>query len=253
MIKLLFFFFLLLPKLSSASVKLYFDILGTSVHQGSLLKSKFKFTQDFGGSIQLKKIEGEQIDGTIYIYSLNPINGNSEETIINGDAIIIFLKKPETSFISKKLQGLDVEVSWSSVEVIPTEIPEKLIWGEFEIPQISRINKIIYPIILLILLIIYFIFLTQKKWKRIKKEKDNKKHFKNMIFEANSYSDVVKIWEKKYDLISFFPHLNPGFVKLEEVLFKYQFKPFRTNDEEQKVVLAYQEFVSSVKDGFNGV
>lgn len=252
MINYFVFILILIPNVCLSSGKIYFELSEDKVIQGSLIKTKFKFQQNSDQSLRIENLEGISIGDTIYINQLLPVNGDSDGKIINGDASILFIKVPEKSNLEHKIDGFNIEVTWKQVDILPTELPEELLFGEFNFPDTKRVILWI-AIGTGILVFLVFIFLFWIKRKKLKFKKLKKVNIKNSLLSPVSYNEVVYIWEMKHDILKVFPGLGDEFKKLEKVLFKYQFKPHRSKSEEEEVLVAYRKFIDSIKGGFDGV
>ena len=252
MIRAFILFFIIVPNIVLASAKIQFEFFEKRIHQGSLLKAKIKINQDEKTGLQLQKIQGQSLGGVIYVNSVSLINGTPNDSFINGEASVIFLKIPASSSIYTSIDGVETEVTWSDVEVVPTEVPKNLLFGSFDIPK--KTNFYLWTIISLILILSSYPVITiWRKWNKKRIGKKEKMKIKDRILSINTYQDVVDIWQEKHDLIRFFPHLEAEFKILEKVLFKHQFKPVRAKDDEEEVLNAYREFIDSIRGGFDGI
>ena len=252
MIKFFVFILILIPNICLSSGKIHFELSEDRVIQGSLIKTKFKFQQNSEQSLRLENLEGISLGDTIYINQLFPVNGDSDGKIINGDASIMFIKVPEKSNLEHKIDGFNIEATWTQVDILPTELPEELLFGEFNFPDTKRV--ILWFVIGIgILVFLVLIFLFWMKRKKLKFKKLKKLNIKNSLLSPVSYNEVVHIWEMKHDILKVFPGIGEEFKKLEMVLFRYQFKPHRSKSEEEEVLVAYRKFIDSIKGGFDGV
>ncbi len=250
--KFLFVFLTIFPQIVLSSSKIHFDVSEKKIYQGSLVKAKFKLNLGESENIQAKNIEGESLENTIYVNQLLAINGNPERTIINGEASIIFLKVPEKDTLVQKVKEEEVEVTWSQIEIVPTETPENLLFGEFNIS--SHRNILIWIVVGLgITLTIYVAFHIWRKQRNSKLMKNEKIKIKNYLISPSNYDDVVDVWKKKYDILKIFPQIEPEFKLLEVILFKHQFKKTRNKIDEDEVFLAYRKFIDSIRGGLDGI
>ncbi len=249
---LIIYILILFPNICFSSGEIHFELIGDTVIQGSLIKTKFKFQQTLGDGFQIGNLEGVTLDDTVYINELLPVNGDPDGNIINGEASIIFIKVPVKSNIEHKMGSFQINASWTEIEFIPTDTPKELLFGEFNVPDSKRL---ILWVLLGAGILVFFgvILIFWKKWKKLKFKKIKKINLKNSLLSPNSYDEVVQIWEMKHDILKVFPFLEDEFKKLEKVLFKYQFKPKRTNSEEDEVLVEYRKFIDSIKGGFDGI
>jgi hypothetical protein len=245
----------MIPCLVFASNKLHFDVLGEKIYQGSLVRVKFKLNLSGDEKVLVKNIEGQLLDKIIYVNQILPVNGNSEGTVINGEASIIFLKVPEKEILTQKITGIDLEVTWSQVEIIPTESSESLLFGEFNVSSEKNFFKwiVIGSIVFLIIIFLFLIWSYWSKRRDLSLKKKGKLKIKDDLLSPKNYDDVVNIWKIKYDILKVFPNLEIDFKNLEEVLFKHQFKERRTKLDEEEVLEAYKKFSDSIQGGIDGV
>ena len=238
-----------------SSGKIHFELTEDKVIQGSLIKTKFKFQQNSDQSLRIENLEGISIGDTIYINQLLPVNGDSDGKIINGDASIMFIKVPEKSNLEHKIDGFNIEATWTQVDILPTELSEDLLFGEFNFPDTKRVILwiAIAAGILVFLVFIFLFWMKRMKRKKLKFKKLKKINIKNSLLSPASYDEVVHMWEMKHDILKVYPGIGDEFKKLEMVLFRYQFKPHRSKSEEEEVLVAYRKFIDSIKGGFDGV
>ncbi len=200
--------------------------------------------------VELQKLKGISLADTVYLYQVSPLirSGDSFEA----EAKIIFLKVPESKPVIHKTESHEISINWSDVEVQPTEAPEKFLFGQFEVPGPLRVIEILIGLLALGL-IVFGILKFQKKNKTKKLLRLKRAELKEKTISAQSYTDVVQLWQKKALLIKEFPHLVDPIKELEKVLFKYQFKQNQSETEKAEVMKAYREFINQIQGGFNGI
>lgn len=233
-----------------AAARMQLDLSSAVVRQGSLINAVVRLD---GGSVQqieLQKLKGVSLAETIYIYQVSPLIRSGDN--FEADAKIIFLKVPESKPVVHKTGQNEISISWSDVEVQPTEAPESFLFGQFEIPGKKRILEILGALLVLGLIgfgISRFIQTNKKK----KALRQIKAALKDKVMSAREYQDVVSLWSQKALLLKEFPHLSEPFKELETVLFKYQFKQSQNEIEKAEVMKSYRDFMTKVQGGFNGI
>lgn len=249
MIRFILIFFILIHLASASSLRLQLPV--NIIKQGSLVDARAVINSETIQQIESQKLKGINLADTIYIHQVGPLvkkNNNDFEAEVK----IIFLKIPRDQSLIHKIDEKELTITWSKVEILPTEAPEKLIFGNFIIPEKLKIFQWVLSIFGLILGFLIF-YKLRKRFLNKKEIKIKKEHLKNSVISGNTYDDVVKIWQQKEMLLSEFPHLRGPFIVLEKVLFKYQFKLFQTEQEKEEVLKAYREFISLTAGGFIGV
>jgi hypothetical protein len=246
-------FFVLLFIFSSsafAGAKMQIDLSSAVVKQGSLVDAVVRLDGASVQQIELQKLKGVSLADTIYLHQVAPLIRSGE--VFEADAKIIFLKVPEGKPLTHKIGENDISITWSDVEVQPTEAPAQLLFGQFEIPGRKRILEILAGFLILGLVAFGVYRLNQ-----IRKKKSAllriRADLRDKIMSAREYQDVVTLWQQKSDLLKEFPHLSDPFKELEKVLFKYQFKQSQSETEKAEVMKAYRDFMTKVQGGFNGI
>jgi hypothetical protein len=235
-----------------AVAKVNLKFLDAKVKQGSLVDAVIGLNSETTQKIQYNQLKGQTLGGSFYIYHAKPLMTKGGWDSLESEAKVIVVKIPENKPLLHKLQDKEFEVSWDSVEFIPTETPKEMIFGQFEIPSRSQIIKW-FLIILGIAAVVglgYFIFNKLQGKKNLRKKRAG---IKSEVTSATDYSHVVSLWQKKAYYLSEFPHLEEPFKKLELVLFKYQFKQSQSEAEKTEVMNAYREFVNDSQGGFSGI
>jgi hypothetical protein len=251
--KNLFIFILIsIPTICFSNGRIHFELAEEKVTQGSLIKTKFKFLQNSAVGFRLENLEGITVGDTLYINQILPINGDPDGKVVNGEATIVFIKVPEKSILENYISDFKIEATWTEVSVLPTEIPKELLFGEFSFPETDSLILWIFllagTLVFLVLALLLF-----RRLKKLKLKKLKKLNLKNELLSPISYNDVVQVWEMKHEVLKVFPNLGYEFTKLEQVLFKYLFKPQRSKLEEEAVLVAYRNFIDSIKGEFDGV
>ncbi len=164
---------------------------------------------------------------------------------------VIFTKVPDTNNVTETINGEQIDISWAHVEVIPVE-SKSFLFGEFNIPERSNFMPWILGMVGLGLLIA-LILAIRNYLNRKSKNLTSRKNLKNELLQCASYDDIVLMWRQKRRYLDAFPMIEKEFKEFEEVLFKYQFKPQRTEQEISEVSLAYEKFKASVTGALHGI
>lgn len=248
MIRILIFLLAFSSSVFAAQMQL--QLSSSVVKQGSLIDAVVRLDGNSVQQVELQKLKGISLADTVYLYQVAPLikSGNSFEA----DAKIIFLKVPETKPVIHKAPTGDIAISWSDVEVQPTEAPEKFLFGQFEIPGPRRILEILAGLVV-VLLIVLGIYKFRQNRKAKKALRVKRAELKDKVMSAREYHDVVSLWQQKAELLKEFPHLAEPLKELEKVLFKYQFKQSQNENEKTEVMKAYRDFINLVQGGFNGI
>jgi hypothetical protein len=224
----------------------------SQVKQGSLVDAVLVFDYESSQKVPLSKLTGQSLADTFYIYSATPLMTKGDFNVLQSEAKVILIKSPEGDSLVHKLADVDLKITWNSVKFIATETSQTMLFGDFKIPGRSRLLFWISIALSLfgLIAISYFVFRKLKHKTALKKRRID---IKSQLTSASSYDEVVEIWKRKQSLVSEFPHLEIPYKNLEAVLFKYQFKPQRSESEKEEVIKAYREFVSQTQGGFDGV
>ena len=238
---------LFICQIAWGKVSLEFKPGQSSVNQGEIVEGHLILNE---GSIPTLSLKGKNIGKTIYILNVEPFMGNAG--IFQARAKLIFSKVPEASSVVETINGEEVSIFWDDLSINPTEESQSFLLGDFEIPG----RKKIIPWLIALLtafLIGSLIWFYIKKARNQRKLKQQKLALKDQLLQASSYDEVVSIWMNKHQTLKEFPVLEEAFKNLEITLFKYQFKPQRTNHELEQVMQAYQNFKADVQKGTHGI
>jgi hypothetical protein len=253
-VKISAFFILFLISFSAFAGVLKVDIRFPEgkIKQGAIIPVKLVFDLPASQGLPLNKLVGETLGGTFYIFKAKPLLTKDNWTAFESDAEIIVAKVPENEPVTYKSGENEVMITWNDVEFIPTEAPKEMIYGTFEIP--SRAKILLWLSILAGIIVIAVIGWKVKSHFAAKNvTKKRRVAIKDEVISAREYNDVVKIWQKKPQILKEFPVLETNFKNLESVLFKYQFKSSQSETEKIEVMNAYRDFVSKSLGGFDGV
>lgn len=250
--RIIFFLFIILSHSAFAAVGLHLDFTQKALKQGKIEDAVIQMDENSVQKIELQRLKGQSLSDTIYLLDVSPLVKKDGGSKFEAEAKVIFLKKPEGQVLLHKLSGEDVAVTWSQVEITPTEASQGLIFGQFEIP--SRKNIVIWLISLLTLVFGIAFFL---KYRRRLQEKKNalmrrKKH-KAELLEAREYSQIVHVWMERDIFLKEFPEIQEAFKKFEVTLFKYQFKPYQSEAEKAEIQEAYRAFMDHIQGGLSGI
>jgi hypothetical protein len=222
----------------------------SKVKQGSLQEVKLLLDEETAQRVELQKLKGKTFGESIYLFSVSPllrIQGKLE-----ADAIVIFTKIPTTKGAIHKDSTGDVLVSWSDVEIEPTQAPKDLLFLDFDIPKPVRV--FLWIMISLTLILIGLVLARfRAKWLTKRQRKLIREKMKEDLYQASDYTKIVSAWQNKHHYVKQFPHLDAPFRILEVTLFKYQFKQSQSDHEKEEVIKAWKVFLESSKGGFNGI
>jgi hypothetical protein len=222
------------------------------IKQGSLERALLRMDEATAESIELQKLKGKTLAEHFYLYSLSPLVRKRGGASYEADITLIVTKIPKSKPLLHKFPAGTANVTWSSVEILPTEAPKEFLFGVFDVPARIRILTFI-GVFLLIVSSAFLGFRFYRRWQLKEEERKRKKALKDEILSANEYEDVVHLWKKKFIYLKEFPHLETPFRDLETVLFKYQFKPGQTESEKELVLSAYNKFITDIQGGFDGI
>lgn len=232
---------------SRVSLELVLDT--PSVKQGEIALGRLVVKQT-EGQAGLAGLKGKNLGKTIYLLYVSPFMGKQGQ--LEAEAKVIFLTVPDTTAISETVNGEEVFISWSNIEVIPTETSKTFLLGDFEIPEKKKI--LIWVLMITGLLLLLGTGLWLKQYLQNKKLSKNKlKALKQELTNCTSYEDIVLMWRQKQRYLEAFPQIDPNFKNFEAVLFKYQFKPQRTANEIDEVITNYQKFKHEVTGVLNEI
>ena len=221
----------------------------SSVKQGEILRARLLIketdgTSGFGG------IKHQTLGKVLYLYHVGPFI--MKQGVLESEVKVLFSKVPTSNSVTEVIQGEQVTISWSEFQVIPTQESEGFQFGTFEIPKMIR--WLPWLIGALTILILFFII---ARWKKRQAEKKQVKHLrakmKEELMGAKTYEDIVQLWQKKRVYLKQFPSIEENFKKLEETLFKFQFKPQRNESEIFIIQASYEKFKQDIPGALNGI
>lgn len=222
------------------------------VKQGSVVDAVIGLNSETTQKLQYNQLKGQTLGETFYVYQAKPLMTKGSWDTLESEAKIIVTKIPENRPLLHKLGTDTIEIDWSEVEFIPTEVPKEFLFGTFEVP--TRLELMKWALGALALGIVALIsFRGYKKYKLRAEKKAKRRSLKASLSQPSTYEDVVSVWKTKPTYVKEFPHLEAHFKELERVLFKVQFKPSQTETEKAEVMKAYREFVTNSQGGFDGV
>lgn len=236
----------------AATLKLEIRFKEGKVKQGTIVPATLVFDGESSQKLPLNKLVGETLGKSFYVYSAKPLITKDNWNAFESEAQVIVATIPESSPVVFKSGDFDVMVMWNEVEFIPTDAPNQMIYGEFDIPARAKIIR--WGLILLALAAAVLIGMKlQKRFTAKTALKKKRALIKDEIMSVREYSEVVKVWQRKNDILKEFPSLEQNFRNLESVLFKYQFKPTQTEVEKLQVMDAWKEFLAVSQGSLNGV
>jgi hypothetical protein len=217
--------------------------------QGEIVQGKIVLGSS-EGQVALSGLNGLNVQKTIYLISVSPFVGKDGN--YEADAKVIFLKIPEALSLQETVNGEEINIRWTAVEIIPTEEPQSFLLGNFEVP--SRISFTRWIIggagSLVIIFLVFFLIRWRKKKQKVKAAKTK---LKKDLLNNETYTDIVTMWRQKQVFLEAFPVISEDFKEFEKVLFKYQFKQTQNNSELEEIVSAYKTFCSKIQGSLDGV
>ena len=248
MIKLLYLLVLISFSAWSA-VALELSLDKTSVKQGQIVNGRL-LVRETNGTAGLSGLKGQNLGKTLYIHSVSPFMAKNGQ--LESEVRIIFALVPQVTTVKEVINGEEITVSWQAVEVTPTEATKSFLFGDFEVPERRDVLPWIFGLLGLAatVTVIWWVSNRQKQ-KSLTKSQLAK--LKNEIITCSSYDDIVLMWRQKHRYLEQFPLIESEFKSFEEVLFRYQFKAQRSEQEIAEVDSAYQKFKSNVAGVLNGI
>lgn len=227
---------------SWAKVSLVLDLNHKQVKQGEIAEARLIVKQTEGQAV-LGGLKGKNVAKTLYLLNVSPFMVKHGQ--LESEAKVIFLAVPKNNAITETINGEEVTLSWEGIEILPTEESKSFLLGDFTIPETRQILKwvifLIFP-----LLIIGILIWFKKVSKKRRHLKDQITQLKKELTECGSYDEIVLMWRNKRRYLEAFPKLDIVFRNFEDVLFKHQFKPSRSNLETEEVLSAYKKFITEV-------
>ena len=228
------------------------EISSGAVKLGEISKVQIYVDAQTAQSLPLQSIKEQTLSETLYVQSVSSMLKHEGEQDYTADAEVIFIKDPGANEIKTTIANQPVRIFWNNVRIEAVEVPKDYVLGNFDIKAPLRIIVWLLSAALMIALCVglWKFRNAQGRKAALKKER---KALKEKILSCRNYQDVVSLWKQKRLLIERFPHLAGPMENLETVLFKYQFKPQQTSNEEAIVMDAYRAFMKESEGGFNGI
>jgi len=225
-----------------AAVTVDLQFLETNIYQGEIIEAKVS-VQSNSPTFDLNKLRGKTIGTMIHFFEV------SKETAL---VKVVFTKVPSHNFFKENYEGEELIISWNEVTVNAVQVPEKLLFGEFEIPPRPKI--ILWACIALFVLGGSIgVFFINRRMQEKNGIKEKRRILITQLTQAKTYDDIVIIWKNKHIFLGAFPNIEESFKKFEAVLFKYQFRAQRTDEEKSIVIRFYKDFLLQVEGDLNGV
>jgi hypothetical protein len=217
--------------------------------QGEIVQGKIVLGSS-EGQVALSGLNGLNVQKTIYLISVSPFIGKDGN--YEADAKVVFLKEPEALSLQETVNGEEINIRWTGVEIIPTEEPQSFLLGNFDIPSRRSFTRwVIGGAGSLVLIFLVFFLIGWRK--KIQKVKAAKTKLKKDLLNNETYTDIVTMWRQKQVFLEAFPVISEDFKEFEKVLFKYQFKQTQNNSELEEIVSAYKTFCSKIQGSLDGV
>ncbi len=236
--------------LAQVSMKIKFPV--EQVSTGELLKVEVVLDSASAQALPIQSLKGETIADYIYIQYFSPLIRREGSDNFTADAEIVLIRKPESNQVQTTFKGLPLFIGWDNVEIVAVDTPPDYVFETFTIPTPLNILRWILAAIL-VALASWGAWILLRKIRTKKNEKQRLKDLKSRLTSAKDYHGVVEIWKSKHSFLKDFPFLESSFSNLETVLFRFQFKPKRTMEEEFKVMDAYRTFVKESEGGLSGI
>lgn len=241
---------LLLPLWALARVEVDLQFEKKEVKQGEIVLATVRTSPESMNQLNLQKLKGNSFAKTLFLYDFSPwLHSNGD---FSATAKIIFTEVPKETILKDTINGQEVELKLSPVNVIPTQAEQQLLFGTYEIPTPAEIMKWVILAIAVSLVGILG-WKLKRKFTTQREIRLRKQKLIEEITSARDYEGVVDVWKKKYQYLTTFPQLETPFKNLEQVLFKYQFKPSQQASEKEEVFQAYQKFLAESQEGFRGI
>lgn len=245
----LLYILLLLPLAAWSGVSLELSLVNPSVKQGQIANGRL-LVKETSGNAGLSGLKGQNLGKTLYIHSVAPFIVKDGQ--LESEVRVIFAQVPQVQSVKEVIGGEEITISWQNIEVTPTEAVKSFLFGDFDVPERRDVLPWIFGGLSLAALTLgVWWFSSRQKQKSLTKAQKEK--LKNEIISCGSYDDIVLMWRQKHRYLERFPVIEGEFKTFEEVLFKYQFKPQRSEQEMAEVDTAYKKFKSNVAGVLNGI
>jgi hypothetical protein len=249
---LIIFFSLVISPLWAADVSLKLKFPVERFSTGELVNVEIIIDANSAQGLSFQSLKGETIGETIYIQSLSPLILREGEQHFTVDAQVVLIRKPTSNQIQTTFKGNTLFIGWDNVEIEAVDTPSDYVLEDFTVP--TPLNILRWVLLFIIFSsVIYGLWVLKKKWSDKKLEKKRLAELKRSLLSGKDYAAVVEIWKKKHAYLKSFPMIETAFTNLESVLFKFQFKPQRTMEEEFKVMEAYRNFIKDAEGELRGV
>jgi hypothetical protein len=236
-------FFLLISFSSWADIALDLTFSEDTIQQGRLTLAKLNYVSTSTDEIDIKSLEGQTHQQTLYIHEID---------LIVKTAQVVFAKVPKDPVILTSLNGIPVRITWNKTKILPTTSQPGFVFGDFEIPTPARILAWVLALAILVTGLVFGIKFL-KSWRLRQKLRSEKAKIMAETLACQDYDEVVLLWRRKLNLVQIFPELQGPFGRLEQVLYRYQFKPLQTEHEKKEVMRAYDRFKVEIEGEQNGI
>ncbi len=237
---------------SALSQRLNVSFQQEIIKQGSLVEAKIGVDGESLQKLQLNKLRGQTIAETLYIHSLTSFMRRSGDNVFEAEAVVVLAKVPESREFTANLEGVQIVVSLGDVQVQSTEPEKGFLFSDFTVPEPLKLFRWIAGLLSLVVLGVgIFVFLRRRRLKNqiIKR----KRSLKESLVSANSYEEVLAVWDRKFEFFETFPQIRDAFEEFQKVLFKYQFKRTKSDAEKSEILKSYRDFVNKVQGGLDGI
>jgi hypothetical protein len=236
-----------------AAVKMELVFKEQQVKQGQITQALVRADLEVLQKIDLTKFKGQTVGDQLYFVNLTPPVRRSGERIFEAAADVVFIKIPHSTRLEAKLADRDIHLTWSSLQVLPTQSGNDFIFSDWSLPR--RLPWGLWSLIALLLAIGggFVFFRLRKKHLQRKRERAKKLKLIEILFNSTQVEEIIEVWKMRSELLTEFPLLMDDFKQFENVLYLYQFKPMMSDHEKSLVVQAYKKFLLSAEGAFRGV
>jgi hypothetical protein len=231
---------------------MHLDFQSSEIKQGNIESVIMRLNSEMVQQMELQKLVGSTLGESVYLYSAEPLIRRDSGDTFEAEGKVIFLKIPAARTLTHKVGDKEISLSWSEVNILPTEVPKGFIFGDFTVPARKQVLKWVI-LGLLVLIIMFGVLFYRKRNSQKQRLRQARLSLKEKIIAVNDYEQVVELWQQKADVLHIFPQLAEPFKHLEKTLFKYQFKASQTALEKDEVMIAYRSFLEESRRGLDGI
>lgn len=229
---------------------MHINFPNSTVKQGKIESATIYLDEPTAQKFLANKIAGQTLADTIYLLEIGPFTKSDNN--FEAEAKVLFLKVPDTKVLYYKSELGEFPITWSQVEITPTEASQELIFERFTIP--AKKDLFLWLAILIVCTLLLIAILKFRKMKLLQGQiRKRRQNLRDELLGGTNYFEVVEVWKKREQFLAEFPEVTEHFKKFEQNLFKYQFKPFQSETEKIEIMQAYREFTNNVRGGLSGI